>query len=125
MRITALCKPQSIFFEMVSVSACTRIAAFTPSASSSRPTIVRISFSLHLRRNSLYTHRLSRRQPSHQLGQRPQVLSAETRPALRNHHDGIAGDHICPTGRKADHTPVVTVAVDAVFPPVVLVEEQL
>src|SRR5713101_3046645 len=83
------------------------------------------SFSLHMRRNSLNTHRLSRRQPSHQLGQRPQVLSAEMRPPLRDHHQGIAGDHVRPTDRKADQTRFVAVAVDAVFPPGVLVEEQL
>jgi hypothetical protein len=81
----------------------------------------------------LFTHetqfplhaRLSRGQPSHQLGQRPQILSAEMRSARRDHHDRIGGDHVRPTGRKADQIPVVSVAVDPVFPPVVLVEEQL
>jgi hypothetical protein len=83
------------------------------------------SFSLHMRRNSLYTPRLSSGQPSHQLGQRPQILSAEMRSARRDHHDRIGGDHVRPTGRKADQIPVVSVAVDTVFSPVVLVEEKL
>jgi hypothetical protein len=45
--------------------------------------------------------------------------------APRHHHDGVSGHHVRPTGRKANHIPVVTVAIDAVFPPVGLVEEQL
>jgi hypothetical protein len=45
--------------------------------------------------------------------------------AHRHHYDGVSGRHVRPTGRKADHIPVVTVAIDAVFSPVGLVEEQL
>ena len=78
-----------------------------------------------MRHNSLYTHRLSSGQPSHQLSQRPQILRTEMRAAPRGPHDRIDGDHVGPTGRKADQLPVVSVAVNPVFPPVVLVEEQL
>jgi hypothetical protein len=99
--------------------------ARTLTASSAGPTSRWASFSLHIRHNSLYTHRLRSGQPLHQLGQRPQILRAEMRAAPRGHHDRIGGDHVGPTGRKADQIPVVSVAVDPVFPPVVLVEEQL
>jgi hypothetical protein len=47
------------------------------------------------------------------------------RSAVRDHHEGIGGDHVRPTGRKADQIPIVIVAVDAVFSPVGLVQEQV
>jgi hypothetical protein len=47
------------------------------------------------------------------------------RSTARDHHDGVGGHHIRPTSRKTDQLPVVIVEVDAVFPPVVLMEEQL
>jgi hypothetical protein len=54
-----------------------------------------------------------------------QFLRTEMCAARRDHHDRIGGDHVRPTDRKADQIPVVGVAVDTVFSPVVLVEEQL
>jgi hypothetical protein len=101
------------------------VNARTVTASSAGPASMWASFSLHMRHNSLYTPRLSSGQPSHQLGQRPQILRAEMRAAPRGHHDRIDGDHVGPTCRKADQIPVVSVAVKPGLPPVGLVEEQL
>jgi hypothetical protein len=128
MIITAAHHALSIFFGIVTVAIHGLLCGINALTLSASPAVLAswwASFSLHMRRNSLDTPRLSSGQPSHQLGQRPQILSAEMRSARRGHHDRIGGDHVCPTGRKADQIPVVSVAVDTVFPPVVLVEEQL
>jgi hypothetical protein len=47
------------------------------------------------------------------------------RAALRDYHHGIGGDHVRPTGRQADQIPALALTVDAVFPPLVLVDKQL
>src|SRR5262245_55242383 len=94
-------------------------------SSGSAPIIQWSSFSLHMGRNSLYRHRESRGQLSHQLAQRPQAFSAEPRSTLGDHHNGIGGDHVRPTCGKGDQIPLITVAVDPIFSPVMFVHEQL